>query len=111
MSFVPLPRLVFPTLDPLFRHHEGAVDEAFREINPSRFFQVPRQAFQDLSHHAGLDPAGKSSETGASGRKAVRQIRPGSAGTQDPENAVEYRTVAVQLWSSASVCTSYRSRN
>ncbi len=28
MSFVPLPRLVFPTLAPLFCHREGAVDEA-----------------------------------------------------------------------------------
>jgi hypothetical protein len=28
MIFVPLPRLVFPTLRPLFRHREGAAYEA-----------------------------------------------------------------------------------
>ena len=79
-----MPRLVFPTLDPLFRHYESAVDEAFGEVNPARFFQVPRQAFQDLAHHAGLDLAGKASEAGASGREPIWQISPGSAGTQDP---------------------------
>lgn len=44
MSFVPLPRLVFP----LFRPYEGAVDEAFGQVDLAPGVQVPRPGLEQV---------------------------------------------------------------
>jgi len=72
---------------------------------------MARQGFQYLSHHACLDPSAEAPETGGAGWEAVRQISPCRAGTQDPQDPVEYRTIVMQLRSAATIGASCSQRN
>jgi hypothetical protein len=63
MSFVPLPRLVFPTLAPLFRHHERAIDKALGQIDVSPGFQVLCQRLQQAAQRAVFGPLAKAAKT------------------------------------------------
>ena len=47
MSFVPLPRLVFPTDPPPFWTHEGAVYETLREVEATTLLEVLSQGLKD----------------------------------------------------------------
>jgi len=48
MSFVPLPRLVFPTPSPFFSYDEHPIDKAFTEIE----FAARSKFFDERFQHA-----------------------------------------------------------
>jgi len=89
MSFVPLPRLVFPTDLPLFRPDEGAVHEALGEVEATPLLQVESQGMKNLVQHALLGPLLEAPVAGLVGRVALGQVAPGCSGAQDPKYAVE----------------------
>jgi hypothetical protein len=64
MSFVPFPRLVFPTFAPFFCHHERAVNEAFREVYGPTLFKVTGESLKDFSEYARFDPLAESAIAG-----------------------------------------------
>jgi hypothetical protein len=87
----------------LFRHHEGAIDEALGEIDASALLQIPGERFQNLAHGPRLHPAAEPPEAGRSGGEALRQVSPRGAGTQDPQHPVEHRAVIMLERSPAPV--------
>ena len=90
MSFVPLPRLVFPTHDPLFwlrrtcrlcNTPRGLSPRAFRGLRPTLRVRCQEPLPQSISE----------SDDGRSlvGRVAFGEILPGCSGAKYPEDAVE----------------------
>ncbi len=56
MSFVPLPRLIFPTDPPPFRPNDGAVHEALGEVEATPLLQIESQGMKEFLQHALLGP-------------------------------------------------------
>ena len=74
---------------PLFRAHEGAVDEALGEVEAAALLQVLGQRPEGFGEHALLGPPLEAAVAGLVGRVALGQVAPGGAGTQDPQDGVE----------------------
>ncbi|MDB5761622.1 MAG: hypothetical protein JWQ21_617 [Herminiimonas sp.] len=96
---------------PFFRYHEGAVNKAFGQIDLSHLFQVAHQGFKHLAHDPCLDPATEPSKAGAAGRKPLWRIGPGSAGTQHPQNPIQYCPVTMHVRSASPGKSPCRGRN
>jgi hypothetical protein len=75
---------------PLFSPHEGAVHEALRKIEPAALLEIFGQRAKDPVEHPFLAPSPKAAVTGLVGRIAFRQIAPGRACTQDPQDTIEH---------------------
>jgi len=86
MSFVRLPRLVFPTPLPLFCHHKGAINETRFDIQTAAFLEIPSQSLQDGFHHPSADPALASLVW----RISLWQVFPRRTGLQTSEDGVQY---------------------
>lgn len=78
MILTPSPFLVGPTARPLFHTCEGAVDEAFFDVDLPSVQQVHGQLMEHLVPDTGLAPRWKVTMTGLVGRIARRQVQPGS---------------------------------
>jgi hypothetical protein len=72
MSFEPLPRLVFPTQPPPFRHDERAVDTAFRQVELATVVPVLGKGVEDALQRAIVHPALEPAVAGL-----VRWVRSG----------------------------------
>lgn len=89
MSFVPLPRLVFPTLPPFFSDHERAVNKAFRQVQPAAHAEVFGEGLQHPLEPPVSHPLLESTVAGLVRCKPVRQVIPSCTRAQYPEDAVE----------------------
>jgi hypothetical protein len=78
-----------PHKGPLFRPHEGGVDEALGQIEFAAVVQVLRQRVQDLAEHAVAHPLLETAMTRRRGRIPIGHILPGCARTQHPQDAIE----------------------
>jgi hypothetical protein len=85
----PCPAWSGPHIGPLFRPHEGGVDEALGQIQFAAVAQVLRQRVQDLVEHAAAHPLLEAAMTRRWGRIPIRHILPGRAGAQHPQDAIE----------------------
>ncbi len=83
-----MPRLVFPTLAPLFGCYERSVYVALREVYLPTLFEVFGQSFEHVAKDSFFDPLLKAAMAGLVGGIALGKILPGCSGTQDPEDAV-----------------------
>jgi hypothetical protein len=75
---------------PLFRPHEGAIHKALRKIEPAATLEVLGQRTKDPVEHSLLVPALEATVAGLVGWVVLRQVAPGGAGTQDPQDAIEH---------------------
>jgi hypothetical protein len=89
MSFVPLPRLVFPTHAPFFGYNKRAVYVALREVYLSALLKVFGQSFEHFAQNSFLDPLLKATVAGLVGRVAFGKVLPGRPGAQYPQDAVQ----------------------
>ena len=94
MIFDPLPafRLAHAGAS-LLGWREAPVDERFLQIQIAFVVECLGEDFEDAPQHAGADPLLKPPVAGLIRRIAVRQVGPRSAGPQDPQDAIEHRTV------------------
>ena len=79
MCFVLLPRLVFPTLTPIFGDHERAVDEALGYVEVASLLQVCHQDFEHAAARAVTRPLLEAAVAGLVGRESFGQVLPASA--------------------------------
>jgi hypothetical protein len=94
MIFVPLPRFVFPTFEPLFSWGEAPVDESFFHVEYTAGFEILGQGFQNSPHHSGTNPLLKASVAGLKGRIPLRELGPWGTGSQYPQNTVQHGPAA-----------------
>lgn len=80
------------------------------EVESAADMQVFRQRLQHASHHTGAHPLLEATMTGLVGRMALRQIRPGSAGTQDIQHAVQH-IPARTPWTATTIRSPFRFRD
>jgi len=68
----------------------GAVDECFAEVELAALDQVVGEPLQRILQDAFIDPSLEPTKARSVRRIPLRHVGPGSAGAQDPENAVEH---------------------
>jgi hypothetical protein len=85
----PCPAWSGPHKGPLFRPHEGGIDEALGQVEFAAVAQVLRQCVQDLAEHATAHPLLEAAMTRRRRRISIGHILPRCAGAQHPQNAVE----------------------
>jgi hypothetical protein len=99
-----------PHKAPLFRPHEGGVDEALGQVEFAPVAQVLRQRVQDLREDAGTAPLLEAAMTGRRGGVAVRHILPRGTRAQHPQDAVEHGPI-VAPGAAAPIGANLRLRN
>jgi hypothetical protein len=72
---------------------KAPVDERFMHVQIAFVVERLREKFENAPKQAGANPALKSPVAGLLRGIAVWQVGPGSAGSQDPEDAVEHRAI------------------
>src|SRR5262245_17232764 len=72
---------------------EAATDERFLQIQKALVVEGLREDFENGPQHARADPLLKPPVAGLRRWIAGRQVRPWSAGPQDPEDAIEHRAI------------------
>jgi hypothetical protein len=77
----------------LLSWREASVDERSPQIEIAFVVERLCEDFEGAPQHAGADPQLKSTMAGLVRRITVRQVGPRGAGPQDPEDAIEHRTV------------------
>jgi len=85
----PFPAWSGPHKGPLFRPHEGGVDEALGQIEFAAVAQVRRQRVQDLRDHPAAHPVLEPAMARRGRRIPIGHILPGRAGAQHPQDPVE----------------------
>jgi len=69
---------------------KGAIDERLAEIQPAARVEIGGEGLEDAAERPRADPALKAPMTGLVRGIAIRQVLPGRAGSQDPEDAVQH---------------------
>ena len=82
---VPLPRLVLSTRRPFFCRGEGAINEAFFDLDRAEGLQVADQSPQCTREPSAESDGGRSDR-----RIPLSQVFPASTGAQDPQDAVKH---------------------
>jgi hypothetical protein len=79
----------------LMRADDGAIDQVDRPIKAARGLGLLLHSRQEVLEETRTPPAVKTAGHGAPRPIPLRQIPPGSAGAEDPEDAVEDGTVVM----------------
>ena len=75
------------------RAHDGAIDEVERPVQAAVRIGLGLEVREDAVPDARCTPAIKTTRHRAACAIAFRQVAPGCAGTQDPEDAIDDRTM------------------
>jgi hypothetical protein len=78
-----------PPLAPLFCDDEAAIDKAFGEVEVAAVATILGHGIEHAVEDPGPDPGLIAPVAGLVGRVASRQILPGRAGLEDPEDPIE----------------------
>ena len=86
---------------------ETAVNECLPQVKVTLIMERLSDDGEDVLQHSGPNPLLKTPMAGLVRRVAVWQVRLGSAGPQDPQDAIEHRTVLLPRTPS-TVCAAHQ---
>ena len=89
ISFVPLPRLVFPTPSPFFSDDKHPVDKAFTEVKFTSLAEIFGERLRHTAQDTFSNPLLESAVACLVWRKPFGQIFPAGATPEESEDAIE----------------------
>jgi hypothetical protein len=87
------PAWFFPPQRPFFSNDKAAIDETLGEIQATSLFDIPHQHSQDLFENTLLNPFLEPAMARLVWWIPVGHVMPGRSGAQDPQNAIQDRSV------------------